>query len=83
MHPLYRRGGFHKAGEGPAFGGLWVLSGSRKEPPAGSDPWLASQIPRRWTGQPLSLPDGRQLPFHRGALWAEKGRCTPGAAPFL
>ena len=30
------QGGFHKAGEVPAFGGLWFLSGSRKEPPAGS-----------------------------------------------
>ena len=36
-HPV-PRGGFHKAGEGPAFGGLWFLSGSRKEPPAGSVP---------------------------------------------
>ena len=32
------RGEFHKAGEGPAFGGLWFLSGGRKEPPAGSVP---------------------------------------------
>ena len=37
LHPV-PRGGFHKAGEGPAFGGLWFLSGSRKEPPAGSVP---------------------------------------------
>ena len=35
-----KRGGFHKEGEGPSFGGFWFLLPVQKEPPAGSVPFF-------------------------------------------
>ena len=84
LHPV-PRGGFHKAGEGPAFGGLWFLSGSRKEPPAGSVPTRLASRNLGWLdGQPLAQGSHWRAVFGELTGYRKKNRDdAPMVAPSL